>query len=365
MIRLRTAALHVFVLATLSLAGCVETPSQPTHSPEKTGTLAVTVMTFNVENLFDNIDDPVKDDKAYLPLSAKQTAAHRNACNEIEVDRWRDECLNLDWNDDILDYKMTVVAETILQVNDGRGADIIALQEVENLAVLEQLRTGYLASAGYLPAILIEGTDARGIDVAFLSRLPLAQPPRLHPLKLLDFPERERDTRGVLQADFQLPDGSILTGLSVHFPAPFHPTEMRVAAYRHLNGLLAALPDDRHAFAGGDFNTTHSEDAEKRLLDTWARPHWALAHDLGCRDCKGTHYYARGDDWSFLDMIFFAGASGGNTTAAIRADSVQIANDNPAQVTSSDTPLRFDADRRQGVSDHWPMIATIELTQKQ
>ena len=265
-------------------------------------------MTFNVENLFDNIDDPVKDDKAYLPLSAKQTAAHRNACNEIEVNRWRDECLNLDWNDDILDYKMTVIAATILQVNDGRGADIIALQEVENLAVLEQLRTGYLADAGYLPAILIEGTDARGIDVAFLSRLPLAQPPRLHPLKLTDFPERERDTRGVLQADFQLPDGSILTGFSVHFPAPFHPTEMRVAAYQHLNGLLAALPDDHHAFAAGDFNTTRSEDAEKRLLDTWARPHWTLAHDIGCQDCKGTHYYARGDDWSFLDMIFFAGS---------------------------------------------------------
>jgi endonuclease/exonuclease/phosphatase family metal-dependent hydrolase len=363
--RLRTALLHAFVLTALSLAGCAETRWQPTHSPEKTATLAVTVMTFNVENLFDNIDDPVKDDKAYLPLSAKQTAAHRKACNEIEVQRWRAECLNLDWNDDILDYKMTVIAETILQVNDGRGADIIALQEVENLAVLEQLRTGHLADAGYLPAILIEGTDARGIDVAFLSRLPLVGEPVLHPLKLPDFPERERDTRGVLQADFQLPDGSILTGFSVHFPAPFHPTEMRVAAYRHLNGLLATLPDNQHAFAGGDFNTTRSEDAEKRLLDTWARPGWTLAHDIGCQDCNGTHYYARGDDWSFLDMILFAGTRGGNTTAAIRADSVQIANDHPAQVMSNGTPLRFDADRRQGVSDHWPMIATIELTQKQ
>ena len=365
MIRLRSALLPALILTTLSLAGCAETSWQPAHSPEKKAPLAVTVMTFNVENLFDNIDDPVKDDKAYLPLSAKQTAAHKSACNEIEVNRWRDECLGLDWNDDILDYKMSVIAATILQVNNGRGADIIALQEVENLAVLEQLRTGYLADAGYLPAILIEGSDARGIDVAFLSRLPLAQPPRLHPLKLLDFPERERDTRGVLQADFQLPDGSILTGLSVHFPAPFHPTEMRVAAYQHLNGLLAALPDDHHAFAAGDFNTTHSEDAEKRLLETWARPHWTLAHDIGCQDCKGTHYYARGDDWSFLDMIFFAGASGGNTTAAIRADSVQIANGNPAQVMSNGTPLRSDADRQQGVSDHWPMISTIELTQKQ
>ena len=363
--RRRTNLLLALVLTALCLAACVETPSQHTRGPEKTATLAVTVMTFNVENLFDNIDDPVKDDKAYLPLSAKQTAAHKNACNEIEVQRWRDECLDLDWNDDILDYKMSVIAATILQVNDGRGADIVALQEIENLAVLEQLRTRYLANAGYLPAILVEGTDARGIDVAFLSRLPLAEPPELHPLDLADFPERERDTRGVLQADFQLPDGSILTGFSVHFPAPFHPTPMRVAAYQHLSELLAALPDHHHAFAAGDFNTTRREDDEQHMLDTWARPHWMLAHDIGCQDCKGTHYYARGDDWSFLDMIFFSAARGGKTTAAIRADSVEIANGNPEQVRSNGTPLRFDADRRQGVSDHWPMIATIELTQKQ
>ncbi len=37
---------------------------------------AVTIMTFNVENLFDNADDPGKDDKAYLPIEAKQSAEH-------------------------------------------------------------------------------------------------------------------------------------------------------------------------------------------------------------------------------------------------------------------------------------------------
>jgi endonuclease/exonuclease/phosphatase family metal-dependent hydrolase len=361
----RLRRLSLSLTLALVLAACAaDAPLESTRDADAT-IATVTVMTFNVENLFDNIDDPNKDDKAYLPLAAKQSVAHKNACNEIEVNRWRDECLNLDWNDDILDYKMTVVADTILQVNGGRGADIIALQEVENLSVLEELRTGYLADAGYRPAILIEGTDARGIDVAFLSRLPLARPPVLHPLSLAAFKERERDTRGVLQADFQLPDGSILTGFSVHFPAPFHPTAMRVAAYQHLTALLAALPNHHHAFAAGDFNTTRSEDDEKQMLDTWARPQWTLAHDIGCADCKGTHYYASGDDWSFLDMIFFRAARGGNTTAQIRADSVRIANDYPAQVTPKGTPLRFNAIRRQGVSDHWPMLATIEVTQKQ
>jgi len=326
---------------------------------------SVTVMSFNVQNLFDNIDDPGKDDKAYLPLAAKQTEAHIAACNEIEVDSWRDECLNLDWSDAAIDHKLDVLAATIRQTNGGSGADIIAMQEVENASILDRLRTERLADLGYQPAILVEGTDVRGIDVAILSKLPLANKPQLHPLKLPDFPEREGDTRGVLQATFLLPDDSLLTAFAVHFPAPFHPTEMRVAAYEHLAVLLDALPDDHHAFAAGDFNTTSKEDAREGLLDTYARPHWTLAHDVGCGNCDGSYFYRGDSSWSFLDMIFFAPGRGTKTTAQIRGDSVRIANGYPPQVSEEGTPERFRSDSGTGVSDHWPMIATIELTEKQ
>ena len=349
----------------LLLTGCRGFVEQESADKATAAPLAVTVMTFNVENLFDNEDDADKDDKAYLPIDAKQNDAHKAACNEIAVAGWRDECLNLDWSDAAVEHKLIVLADTMRQVNGGLGADIIALQEVENVEILERLRTGYLADLAYEPAILVEGADLRGIDVAFLSKLPLAHPPILHPLTLSQFVERERDTRGVLQADFQLADGSVLTGFSVHFPAPYHPTGMRIAAYQQLTELLKALPDERPAFAAGDFNTTSTEDDDKKMLDIYARPYWTLAHDIGCGRCKGSHYYARGDSWSFLDMILFAPPRGGNTTARIRADSVRIANRNPAQVSSERTPERYNAAHRTGVSDHWPMIATIEVTQKQ
>ena len=326
---------------------------------------AVTVMSFNVQNLFDNIDDPGKDDKAYLPLTAKQTESHIAACNKIEVDSWRDECLNLDWSDAAIDHKLDVLAATIRQVNHGAGADIIAMQEVENVSILDRLRSEKLADLGYQPAILVEGTDNRGIDVAILSKLPLASEPQLHPLTLPDFPEREGDTRGVLQATFTLPDESLLTAFSVHFPAPFHPTGMRIAAYKHLASLLKALPDDHHAFAAGDFNTTSKEDTREGLLDSYARPHWTLAHDVGCKDCDGSYYYHADSSWSFLDMIFFSPARGAKTTAQIRGDSVRIVNDYPAQVSETGTPERFRSNFGTGVSDHWPMLATIELMQKQ
>jgi hypothetical protein len=211
----------------------------------------------------------------------------------------------------------------------------------------------------------VEGTDTRGIDVAILSRFPLANEAQLHPLDLPDFADRAGDTRGVLQASFVLPDQSVLTTFAVHFPAPYHPTGMRIAAYQHLEALLAALPEDHHAFAAGDFNTTSKEDADLGLLDAYARPHWTLAHDVGCSGCKGSYYYGRDSTWSFLDMILFAPARGGKTTAQIRGDSVEIANAYAAQVGTNGTPVQFRSENGTGVSDHWPMIATIEITKKQ
>jgi endonuclease/exonuclease/phosphatase family metal-dependent hydrolase len=325
---------------------------------------SVSIMTINFQNLFDNIDDPAKDDKAYLPISAKQSEAHIAACNEIPVESWRDECLNLDWSDAALEHKLSVLADTIKQVNNGRGADIIAVQEVENVSILERLRNEYLADSGYLPAILVEGTDARGIDSAFLSKLPLVEPAILHPLVLDEFPERAGDTRGVLEATFALPDGSLLTGFAVHFPAPYHPTEMRVLAYEHLTALRDKLPPEHNVFAAGDFNTTSTEDEQKNMLAQYARPLWAVSNDA-CTDCPGTYYYARDKNWSFLDMILFSPASSEKTTWQIRADSVQLANRNPSQVNENNTPNRYDPVARTGVSDHWPIVLTLESTQKQ
>ena len=364
--KLTTPSLKL-LLASLSLAAlaaCNHTATEEdTSAPKPSGAASLTIMTFNVENLFDNVDDPGKEDRTYLALADKQTREHKAACAEIEVDRWREQCLDWDWSDDIIEKKLAVVASVILQVDDGRGPDIIALQEVENIGILERLRTEYLAAAGYKPGILIEGDDRRGIDVAFLTRLELAGPPVLHRTEFSGVGEdRVYDTRGILEATFVRPDGTLLTGYSVHFPAPFHPTEMREAAYRALNTLHAQLPPDRDAFAAGDFNTTSVEDREKDMLGRFVRPSWTVTHEVGCEDCKGTSYYAPRDDWSFLDMILWSPAadSGENATWQLRADSVRIANAAAGQQRPDGTPWRFEMPGGSGVSDHWPVVVTIE-----
>lgn len=360
--RMHRGAAPACLAALFAAAACThEAPSLRGNAANDTG--SVTIMTFNVENVFDTEDDPGKDDRTFLPLAMKQTAEHREACAQIEAEHWRRQCLEWDWNEEVLEHKLSVVAAAILQVGDGRGPDIVALQEVENIEVLERLRQDHLAEAGYRRSVLIEGRDQRGIDVAFLTRLELAEAPALHRIPFDEFDvERVADTRGILEATFRLPDGTLLTGYAVHFPAPYHPTAMRVAAYRYLNVLKSTLPEGRPAFAAGDFNTTSQEDREKDMLERFARPHWTVVHEQGCEGCRGTSYYPPDGSWSFLDMILWSPgqARGADATWRLAESSVRIANRTPVQVTAEGTPARFRMPGASGVSDHWPLVFSIE-----
>ena len=92
--------------------------------------------TFNVKNLFDDVDDDDLDD---VPTSEE------------------------------MQEKIKELGAALRALD----ADIIALQEVENRAVLTRLRDEELGDRGYSELILVEGNDPRGIDVALLSRLPV------------------------------------------------------------------------------------------------------------------------------------------------------------------------------------------------
>ncbi len=355
---------RVIFLVLLLVGACAPVPGDhlpdTVAGPDRQPGQSVSIMTFNVENLFDTTDDPGKNDATYLPLASKQSAAHKEGCANIDNDYWREQCLYWDWNETVVQTKLGRVAAVIRQVNDGRGADIIALQEVENLAILERLRQEYLGGLGYRAAVLIEGKDDRGIDVAFLSKLPLAGEAVLHeiPFRAIE-DQRKKDTRGILQADFVLPDGNILTGYAVHFPAPYHPFELRIDAYQFLGSLLERLPAGRLAFAAGDFNTPAREDRAENMLARYAEPWWLVAHKLECDRCPGTSYYSRNDSWSFLDMILLSRNFLEDGAWGLQRGSVRLANQVAAQVKPDGTPRRFQMPAAEGVSDHWPLVLEI------
>ncbi len=346
------------LLSILILSSCV---SNEEHRPRPK---ALTVMTYNVENLFDSLDDPGKDDETYLPIADKRTAKHRQKCGKVLKPWWRKQCLETDWSESKIKRKLGRLAKVIKQVKQGKGPDVLVLQEVENLNILERLRLNHLAGLGYHPAILIEGPDARGIDVAMLSKLPLVDTPKLNEVKLdyydrktglVDPTKKARPTRGILQARFGLPNGDKLTVLGVHFPSQGAPTPARRKAIAVLEQVRAKLPKSEYVIATGDFNISTEEDVREGLVNELAKS-WRVSHRIGCEKCLGTHNYRGG--WSFLDMILFSKNFGDGWF--VDTKSIRIPNNSVLQVNHWGGPARFnDGLSQRGVSDHWPLAADI------
>ncbi|MCA9671096.1 MAG: endonuclease/exonuclease/phosphatase family protein [Myxococcales bacterium] len=97
----------------------------------------IKLATFNVRNLFDSSDDPDKLDD--VPSKSE------------------------------VDAKLKAIGIAIRRLD----ADIVALQEIENRAILDRLNNEELSSLGYEHVRLVEGNDVRGVDVALLSKFPV------------------------------------------------------------------------------------------------------------------------------------------------------------------------------------------------
>ena len=151
------------------------------------------VMTLNVENLFDTKDDLKKNDKAFLPIEQKQSKKHKESCLKIRVSSWKNECLYLDWNIETKDAKLKNLVDYILLFENG--ADIIALQEVENNNILNQLYK-LLEPYGYIDFVLLEGKDYRGIDNAIISKFKIHDS-KLHYIKFSG-DNSNKDSRPIL-----------------------------------------------------------------------------------------------------------------------------------------------------------------------
>ncbi len=322
-----------------------------------------TVMTFNVENLFDTVHDTGKQDQTYLPLELKKRhpSSHAKNCSIFEREDWKKECLELDWNEKTFEAKMKALGEVILSVHNEsgkKGPDILLLQEVENLRALNRLNTIVLKAASYRTSVLIEGKDRRGIDVAVLSRFPISGKSRLHWVNHSGASDAlKQDTRGILQVDLEIAPKKILTVYALHLPAPHHPTAARKQSIEYLNELLKSLPKGRMAIAGGDFNLPAQIPAEVELLSK--NPDWLVSHVIGCKTCKGSIYYPPKKVWSFFDVLLFSknlSQESGDGLFAVDAPSISVVGGN-----SDGFPQKFDPASGKGASDHLPVIATLKL----
>ncbi len=146
------------------------------------GPVSFSVATWNVENLFDALDDPEKEDERF---------------NSAQVEA-----------------KLEAVARVLIAMD----ADVVALQEVENERILDMLADGPAAALGYDQRFLFEGFDPRGIDVACLARVPVSGAAS-HIGE--DFPNEDGSERYFFTRDaleiFAEPGGIPVTVMVLHF----------------------------------------------------------------------------------------------------------------------------------------------------
>lgn len=104
------------------------------------------IMFYNVENLFDIFDDSLKNDNDFLPSGV------------------------LRWNFSRYNNKINSLYKTILSAGGWSPPGIVAMGEVENRNVLEDLVYGTYLSKYKYRIIHEESPDQRGIDVCLIYR---------------------------------------------------------------------------------------------------------------------------------------------------------------------------------------------------
>lgn len=195
------------------------------------------IASYNVKNLFDDIDDPAKDDEG--------TPA-----------------------------KPAIEQKALAQVIDASEADVLALQEVENIEVLTEFRDKYGLAEEYPHLVLVEGNDRRGIDVALMSRHPI-QNVKSHADKVFEIPGQEPRgfLRDLLQADIEIPQYGPVRFFAAHLASKIGGDRADAMREAEATAARAIIKEEVKGFPGqryvvmGDFNDTPDSKSVQILLE--------------------------------------------------------------------------------------------------
>jgi len=249
----------------------------------------VRLMFYNVENLFDITHDSLKDDKDFLPGGAMR------------------------WNYTRYRKKINSLYKTIVAAGLSGPPEIVAMCEVENRKVLNDLVHGtYLSKYNYR-IVHEDSPDQRGIDVCLIYRGDS--------LKLLGYrywiPEEivreEYNTRSVLYVSFKYKSDTLHLILN-HWPSRRGGVLAGEEVRKKISGMIATKADslgrcgagDAKIIIAGDFNCTPADDEIRFLVKAEGR-------DLKLRNLsekmtlKGQGTYRYQGTWEMIDQVIVSG----------------------------------------------------------
>ena len=324
---------------------------------EKKKYKAHTIAFYNLENLFDTINDPTKFDERSPIMEMKANVG------------------------DVYKKKVHNMARVLSEIGadfTGNAPAIIGVSEIENKKVIEDVVNDPLLLAKDYGIIHFESPDVRGIDVALLYQKALFRPrsKSSHELEIFDDQTRKRVyTRDQLlvSGDF---DGEEMHFIVSHWPSrsggEARSRPKRVAAAKlnkHIIDSLQVLDPYAKIFTMGDLNDDPTNASVKDVLKAKRKKKnvdlkgiYNPYEDMFRKQGLGTTAYR--DAWSLFDQILVTKPLIEKDYSSYRYYSAGIFNKTYLSNKHGrwkGYPLRSFADGgfTDGFSDHFPVYTYI------
>ena len=258
---------------------------------QKSDSKRAVIAFYNIENLFDTIDDPEKNDEEFLPEGFYEWTPERYAAKLVSMAK--------------------AISGIGVEVSPD-GPAIIGLAEMENHQVLEDLiNTPPLDKLGY-GIVHYDSPDKRGIDVALLYKTDAFKVINSTSNQLVIPGKPNFFTRDQLVVTGEL-DGDLINIIVNHWPSRRSEPEYREAAARlslHLSDSLNRIQKNAKTFIMGDLNDDpadssvfdvlgakgHKKQVEKKGL---FNPMWQIHEDgFGTLEYRG--------NWNLFDQIIIS-----------------------------------------------------------
>ena len=292
-------ALAALILFSVSLYSFTSTDSEPKKTSE------ISIGFYNVENLFDTMDDPNKDDDEFLPSSDRE------------------------WNDERYAAKLEKLSTVISKLGPSLPV-IVGLCEVENKAVVEDLAKANALKKGEYEIVHYESGDERGIDVGLMYMKKKFNVTYSKPLYVA-LPDTERPTREILYVKGRVTKGPELHVFVNHWPSRWGGQEesefKRLSAAKTLRAAIdsvQATDPDAMILCMGDFNDYPDNKSLKEILNADSMNTSSLMVNLmnGLEKQERGSYNYKGE-WGFLDQIIVSRSLTDNKNPDIVAGSTK------------------------------------------
>lgn len=292
---------------------------------------------WNVENLYDDVNDPRDND---------------------EMENW------FGANPAMVARKLDLLAEHILRFNDGLGPDILALVEVENLRAVELLRDRLNRDLPpewrLLNIVHRDNLSGRRIEPAILTRLPVRHD------RTRDFGPTRRMLLGVVEID-----GHPLRLLVGHWTSRVtDQTGEKRAEYARVarQAFLSARREDPAVdmILCGDFNDHPDDPSLVRVLGAGPEPPPSpddtrlvnLMFRLGPDSPAGRGTYVYRGEWTVLDHVVASPGLFDDRGWTVLPDTLLAGWGGDAPPRSFGRP---GSNPRRGPSDHLPVGVRLRV----